>query len=74
MVGCSVAGVLAGFPGCDVQLVDTTPPAPGWRGRSTSVVARGRRGGCDLVVHASATDARLARSLGLLAPEGEVVG
>lgn len=31
------------------------------------------RPGCDLVVHASATDAGLARSLELLAPEGEVI-
>ncbi len=75
MVGCSVAGVLAGFPGCDVQLVDTDP--------SRAEVARAfgvrfaspedAEGGCDLVVHASATDAGLARSLELLAPEGEVV-
>ncbi|MFG2244080.1 zinc-binding alcohol dehydrogenase [Spirillospora sp. NPDC048823] len=75
MVGCSVAGVLAGFPGGDVQLVDTDP--------SRAAVARAlgvrfvlpeeAEGGCDLVVHASATDAGLARSLELLAPEGQVV-
>src|SRR5690606_34898000 len=74
MVGCSVAGVLAGFPGCDVQLVDTDP--------SRAEVARAfgvrfaspedAEGGCDLVVHASATDAGLARSLELLARAGEV--
>ncbi|MFG2088090.1 zinc-binding alcohol dehydrogenase [Spirillospora sp. NPDC048824] len=75
MVGCSVAGVLAGLPGGDVQLVDTDP--------SRAAVARAlgvrfvlpeeAEGGCDLVVHASATDAGLARSLELLAPEGQVV-
>ncbi|WP_141583683.1 zinc-binding alcohol dehydrogenase [Actinomadura sp. WMMA1423] len=75
MVGCSVAGVLAGFPGCRVQLVDTDP--------SRADVARAlgvgfahpdrAEGGCDLVVHASATEAGLARSLELLAPDGQVV-
>ncbi|MGI5208315.1 zinc-dependent alcohol dehydrogenase [Spirillospora sp. CA-108201] len=75
MVGCSVAGVLAGFPGCRVQLVDTDPSRAG--------VARAlgvgfahpdqAEGGCDIVVHASATEAGLARSLELLAPEGEVI-
>ncbi|HEY8479345.1 MAG TPA: zinc-binding alcohol dehydrogenase [Spirillospora sp.] len=75
MVGCSVAGVLAGFPGCEIQLVDTDP--------SRAEVARAlgvafaspeeAEGGCDLVVHASATEAGLARSLELLAPEGEVI-
>ncbi|NDU71957.1 dehydrogenase [Actinomadura sp. DSM 109109] len=75
MVGCAVAGVLAGFPGCRVQLVDTEP--------SRAAVARAlgvgfahpdqAEGGCDLVVHASATEAGLARSLELLAPEGEVI-
>jgi threonine dehydrogenase-like Zn-dependent dehydrogenase len=75
MVGSAVAGVLAGFPGCRVQLVDTDP--------SRAEVARAlgvefvtpdeAAGGCDLVVHASATEAGLARSLELLAPEGEVI-
>jgi threonine dehydrogenase-like Zn-dependent dehydrogenase len=75
MVGCSVAGVLAGFPGARVQLVDTDP--------SRAAVAKAlgvdfappeeALGDCDLVVHASATEAGLARSLELLAPEGEVV-
>ncbi|RKS68839.1 threonine dehydrogenase-like Zn-dependent dehydrogenase [Actinomadura pelletieri DSM 43383] len=75
MVGCAVAGVLAGFPGSRVQLVDTDP--------SRANVARAfgvefafpeeAGGDCDLVVHASATEAGLARSLELLAPDGEVV-
>lgn len=75
MVGCSVAGVLAGFPGSRVQLVDTDPS------RAAVAEAFGvefappdrAAGGCDLVVHASATEAGLARSLELLAPEGEVI-
>ncbi|MFB4308874.1 zinc-binding alcohol dehydrogenase [Actinomadura sp. GTD37] len=75
MVGCSVAGVLAGFPGSRVQLVDTDPS------RAAVATALGvefaspdrAAGGCDLVVHASASEAGLARSLELLAPEGQVV-
>ena len=75
MVGCAVAAVLAGLPGARVQLVDADP--------SRAEVARAlgvgfappedADGGCDLVVHASATEAGLARSLELLADEGEVV-
>ena len=75
MVGCAVAGVLAGFPGARVQLVDVDA------GRATVAEALGvgfagpeqAAGECDLVVHASASEAGLARSLELLAPEGQVV-
>ena len=75
MVGCSVAGVLAGFPGARVQLVDADP------GRAPVAAALGvdfalpadAAGDCDLVVHASATEQGLARSLELLAPEATVV-
>lgn len=75
MVGCSVAAVLAGFPGARVQLVDLDP------GRAAVAAALGvgfatpdgASGDCDLVVHASATDAGLARSLELLGDEGEVI-
>jgi threonine dehydrogenase-like Zn-dependent dehydrogenase len=75
MVGCSVAGVLARLPGARLQLVDTDPS------RATVAAALGvafahpdgAAGDCDLVVHASATEAGLARSLELLAPEGTVV-
>ncbi|TDD75775.1 zinc-binding alcohol dehydrogenase [Actinomadura darangshiensis] len=75
MVGCSVAGVLAGFPGSRVQLVDTDPSRAG-AARALGVEFAHpdqAEGGCDLVIHASATEAGLARSLELLAPEGEVV-
>lgn len=75
MVGCSVAGVLAGFPGADVQLVDTDPSRAGVA-RALGVrfvLPDEAESGCDLVIHASATEAGLARSLELLAPEGEVV-
>ncbi|MFY1672746.1 zinc-dependent alcohol dehydrogenase [Plantactinospora sp. WMMB334] len=75
MVGCSVAGLLARFPGVRVQLVDADP------GRAGIAAALGvdfalpgdATGGRDLVVHASATSAGLTRSLELLAPEGTVV-
>jgi threonine dehydrogenase-like Zn-dependent dehydrogenase len=75
MVGCCVAGVLARFPGARVQLVDSNPA------RAAVAKALGvefalpadAAGGCDLVVHASATSAGLQRSLELLVPEGTVI-
>ena len=75
MVGGAVAALLAGIPGVRVELVDVDP------GRAELADALGVRfalpddasGGCDLVVHASATEAGLARSLELLGVEGEVV-
>jgi threonine dehydrogenase-like Zn-dependent dehydrogenase len=75
MVGGAVAALLAGIPGVRVELVDVDP------GRAALAAALGvgfalpddAAGGCDLVVHASATEAGLARSLALLAVEGEVV-
>ncbi|GAB2997765.1 zinc-binding alcohol dehydrogenase [Amycolatopsis acidiphila] len=75
MVGSSVAGVLAGFPGARVQLVDQDPErakiaeAFGIEFASPQEAA----GECDLVVHASASEAGLARSLELLGTEGEVI-
>jgi threonine dehydrogenase-like Zn-dependent dehydrogenase len=75
MVGCSVAGVLARFPGARVQLVDANPD------RAAVAAALGvefalpadATGDCDVVFHASATSAGLTRSLELLAPEATVV-
>jgi threonine dehydrogenase-like Zn-dependent dehydrogenase len=75
MVGCCVAALLARFPGVRVQLVDTEP------GRAEVAAALGvafatperAEDGRDLVVHTSATEAGLRRSLTLLAPEGEVI-
>ena len=75
MVGAAVAAVLARFPGARVELVDVDP------GRAKVAAALGvgfalpeeAAGECDLVVHASATEAGLARSLELLGDEGEVV-
>ncbi|WNM31492.1 zinc-binding alcohol dehydrogenase [Streptomyces sp. Li-HN-5-11] len=75
MVGCSVAALLARFPGARVQLVDADPA------RAAVAEALGvgfappedALGGCDLVVHASATEQGLARSLELLTAEGTVL-
>ncbi|MFG2141453.1 dehydrogenase [Streptomyces sp. NPDC048650] len=75
MVGCGVAAVLARYPALRVQLVDTDPA------RAATARALGvpfaspadALGECDLVVHASATEAGLSRSLELLAPEGTVI-
>ncbi len=75
MVGCSVARLLTGIPGVEVTLVDTDPS------RAAVADALGvdfaapadAPEGCDLVVHASATEAGLRRSLELLRPEGTVL-
>ncbi|KQX78484.1 MULTISPECIES: zinc-binding alcohol dehydrogenase [unclassified Streptomyces] len=75
MVGCSVAALLARFPGVRVQLVDADPA------RAKVAEALGvdfaspedARGGLDLVVHASATEQGLTRSLELLSAEGTVL-
>ncbi|MBW8794795.1 MAG: zinc-binding alcohol dehydrogenase [Streptomyces sp.] len=75
MVGCSVAALLARFPGVRLQLVDADPA------RAETAEALGvdfaapedALGECDLVVHASATEQGLTRALELLAPEGTVL-
>ncbi|MET8248905.1 zinc-binding alcohol dehydrogenase [Streptomyces sp. NPDC005202] len=75
MVGCSVAALLARFPGVRIQLVDADPA------RAKVAEALGvdfaapedALGACDLVVHASATEQGLARSLELLTAEGTVL-
>ncbi|MDD7940876.1 zinc-binding alcohol dehydrogenase [Actinomycetospora lutea] len=75
MVGAAVAGVLATFPGVRVELVDVDPA----RRAVAETLGVGfatpddAAGGCDLVLHASTTEAGLARSLELLGDEGEVV-
>jgi threonine dehydrogenase-like Zn-dependent dehydrogenase len=75
MVGCCVARLLHRFPGVQVTLVDVDP------GRADVAAALEvdfalpdeAPGGCDLVVHTSATSAGLQRSLELLALEGTVI-
>jgi threonine dehydrogenase-like Zn-dependent dehydrogenase len=75
LVGCAVAALLRAFPLGRLQLVDIDPR------RAAVAAALGvelvtpaeAAGGCDLVVHASASSAGLRRSLELLGVEGEVV-
>src|SRR5215204_1606422 len=75
MVGCCVARLLARFPGVQVTLVDVDVS------RAEVAAALGidfarpddAVGGCDLVVHTSATSAGLQCSLDLLALEGTVL-
>jgi threonine dehydrogenase-like Zn-dependent dehydrogenase len=75
MVGCSVAALLARFPGVRVQLVDADPA----RAKTAEALGVGfalpadALGDCDLVVHASATEQGLTRALELLTPEGTVL-
>ncbi|KAA9150795.1 dehydrogenase [Amycolatopsis acidicola] len=75
MIGCSVAALVAGIPGVRLELADPDPT------RAAIADALGvpfttpeaARGECDLVIHASATEAGLTRALELLAPEGRVI-
>jgi threonine dehydrogenase-like Zn-dependent dehydrogenase len=75
MVGCCVARLLRRFPAVRVTLVDVDA------GRADVAAAldvdfalpEDAGGGCDLVMHTSATSAGLQRSLDLLAPEGTVI-
>ncbi|MEU4895299.1 zinc-binding alcohol dehydrogenase [Streptomyces sp. NPDC044780] len=75
MVGACVAAVLARFPAVRVQLVDARPErAEVARALGVDFALPGEAtGDRDLVVHASATEQGLARSLELLAPEGTVL-
>ncbi|MDT7803126.1 MAG: hypothetical protein QOI78_6559 [Actinomycetota bacterium] len=75
MVGCSVAKLLAGFPATRVQLIDVDPQQKEVADALgvDFTTPEDALGDCDLVVHASATEAGLAKALALLAPEGEVV-
>ncbi len=75
MVGCCVARLLARLPAVEVTLVDVDDA------RADTAAALGvdfalpadAAGGCDLVVHTSATSAGLQQSLDLLASEGTVL-
>ncbi|MFE5811839.1 dehydrogenase [Streptomyces sp. NPDC056479] len=75
MVGCSVTALLARFPGVRLQLVDADPRrAEVAEALGVDFASPGTAlGACDLVVHASATEQGLARSLELLRPEGTVL-
>jgi threonine dehydrogenase-like Zn-dependent dehydrogenase len=75
MVGCCVARLLARFPAVEVTLVDVDESRAEVAASLGAGFARPEdaAGGCDLVVHASATSAGLQRSLDLLAPERSVL-
>jgi NADPH:quinone reductase-like Zn-dependent oxidoreductase len=75
MVGCCVARLLVRFPGVRVCLVDIDPTKAAVAGALGVEFADpdAAPGGCDLVVHASASGAGLQRSLELLEPEGTVL-
>ncbi|GAA5168662.1 zinc-dependent alcohol dehydrogenase [Ornithinimicrobium tianjinense] len=75
MVGLCVTALLGRMPLERLELVD---PDPGRRALAAGLGARGvapakAAGGCDVVLHASATGAGLQRALELLGDEGEVV-
>lgn len=75
MVGACVAAVLARYPAVRVQLVDADPMRAGIAGALgvDFALPEDAAGDCDLVIHASATEDGLARSLELLATEGTVL-
>ena len=75
MVGCCVARLLRRFPAVDVTLVDVDEDRAAVAAALDVGFAlpAGAAGGCDMVVHASATSAGLQRSLDLLAPGGTVI-
>jgi threonine dehydrogenase-like Zn-dependent dehydrogenase len=75
MVGCCVARLLQRFPATRVTLVDVDPSRAAVAASLGVAFAMpdAAEGGCDLVVHASATSLGLQRSLELLAPEGTVI-
>jgi threonine dehydrogenase-like Zn-dependent dehydrogenase len=75
MVGCCVARLLARFPGVRVTLVDVDVARADVAAALDVDFAlpADANGGCDLVVHTSATSAGLQLSLDLLAAEGAVI-
>ncbi len=74
-VGCCTARLLAGIPGTEVEIIDIDEAREDVAAALGAGFAspRDARGGRDLVVHTSATEAGLRLSLELLADEGEVV-
>ncbi|MEJ5944388.1 dehydrogenase [Pseudokineococcus basanitobsidens] len=75
MVGGSVAALLRSFPLARLQLLEPDPArAEVARRLGVDVVHPDEAaGGCDVVVHASASGAGLSRGLALLGDEGELV-
>jgi len=75
MVGACVAALAARTPGADVQLVDVDPARADLARRlgARFALPPDADGDRDLVVHASASSAGLARALELAAPEATVL-
>ena len=75
VVGGAVAALLRTFPLERLQLVDVDPTRQALASALgvELVTPDAAAGGCDVVVHASATESGLRRSLELLGDEGEVV-
>lgn len=75
MIGASVATLLTGFPLERLQVVDTDPGRRELADRLglELVTPDGAAGDCDVVVHASASEAGLATALRLAGEEAEVV-
>nr|WP_123305306.1 zinc-binding alcohol dehydrogenase [Bogoriella caseilytica] len=75
MIGAAVAALARDFPLARLQLIDVNPDRARlaqhwgieWRDPATA------EGDCDLVIHASGSEAGLARALELLGEQGEVV-
>ncbi|WP_222708435.1 zinc-dependent alcohol dehydrogenase [Alkalisalibacterium limincola] len=75
VVGALVAWLLARHPGVAVQLIDINPDRSGLAaalGVAFAAPAQAR-GGCDLVIHASASEAGLQQALQLAGEEAEVI-
>ena len=75
MIGCAVAALLRKFPLAAAAARRHRPDAAvGRRALGVELADPATAaGGCDLVVHASASSAGLQRSLELLGDEGEVI-
>ena len=74
-VGCMTAWLIAGMPGCEVELVDTNPSrAAVGRALGVRCAAPGQASGeADVVIHASGAPAGLTLALQLAAFEARVV-
>ncbi len=75
MIGAAVASLLRRFPLERLQLVDVDPTraALGAAFGVEVVTPQDAVGGCDLVLHCSATESGLAGALDLLGEEGELI-
>lgn len=75
VVGCLLAALCRGIPGCEVQLVDIDPARAAVAEALDVPFATpaGARAGADRVLHASASEAGLRQALALAGNEAEIV-